>query len=107
MTILRRDESFNDLLKRARMDLYQFNTGVVRATDGDWRIAASSSTHEPEWGDCVHVQVYKEKDKFWNSMHLSPARARILALILVEAAARKERQNGLTGIDDSVLEKRR
>lgn len=105
MTALRRGETQGELIKRAGMDGYAFNSGVVRATDGGPRITVNGPM-DARWGDCIGLGFMREGGE-WTYSNLSPARARIVAMHLLRLAAMKERQNGIERIDDIVAEWRR
>lgn len=92
MSALRRGENREALIRRAGMDGYGFNTGVVRATDSGPRIAVNGPL-DNAWGDCVAVGFMPEGQNLWTYSHLSPARARILAMHLLRVAAMKERSH--------------
>ncbi len=55
-------ESFKDLLKRANIDIYAFNTSVLLSKDNHFRIASRMGFDG--YGDCVqtfqliHMQIY-------------------------------------------------
>lgn len=88
------------LLKRAGMDEFQLNTGVVRATAQDGRIGITSS-FDRDFGDCVCIQWRQENDPpaQWRVAHYSPAKARLIALLLIERAEAIEKREGAFDID--------
>lgn len=77
------------LLERAKMTVYQLNTGVVIATDRETsklRIMVSGS-YNTDYNDCIGVGFMSELDLGkWQVMSLSPTRARILAYELLDRA---------------------
>lgn len=88
------------LLKRAVMTIEDFHTGVVRSTCGVGRVGISSSARPQEWGDCCCLQMMFEGNPYWHYLHLSPARARVLAQHLLQQADRLEaRDPGMNIID--------
>lgn len=90
MGALKRGETQAELIERAGMDCYGFNTGVVRATDGGPRIAVNGHMNN-RWGDCIAIGFMFEGKPEWHYSHLSPARARVLASHLLRLAAMKEK----------------
>lgn len=99
------------LLERAKMNVYQWNTGVVRDTPStpphpnmpagpDLRILVGGSL-ERDWGDCVGVAFFRPSDKSWSYAHFSPARARLIAAMLVEKAEALEEREDCFNIDGS------
>lgn len=92
MSALRRGETQDELIERAGMDGYGFNTCVVRATDSGPRVHATGAAIDPCWGDCIAVGFMPENSNVWHYSHFSPARARIIAMHLLRLAAMKEKQ---------------
>lgn len=92
MTALRRGETQAELIERAGMDGYGFNTCVVRSIDHVGRVGVTGVAYDVKWGDCIGLSFCREGSHEWSVMHLSPARARILAMHLLRIAAMKERQ---------------
>lgn len=96
-----RAEDRVNLLKRADMNQYQFNTGVVVSTDStsnypnkpplDFRIAVNSAISN-DWGDCIAIGFYDPTVKGWRYGHFSPARARLIAQNLVDRAEYLEKE---------------
>lgn len=84
-----------ELLARAKMNQYQLNTGVVRATDektSKLRVMVSGS-YSDDWGDCIGLGFMSDMEPgLWHVAHLSPARARIVAYQLLERAKRMEKE---------------
>lgn len=92
-------ETYEDLLKRAAMNVYQDNTGIVYSTDGTMRIGVSSAW-SVDWGDCVGLSWMREGEPYWYVANFSPARARLIARKLLAYADRLEASNpGLECID--------
>jgi len=90
------------LIDRAGMTGPEFNTCVVRATDGiNPRVHVTGGAFDPKWGDCVAIGFMHEGENVWRYSHFSPARARIIAAHLLRVAGMKEQQNGVTKIDPS------
>lgn len=96
----RQEPDLADLLKRAGMDQYDFNTGVVRNTDtqnGDRRIHVISH-FDPAFADCVGIGWYGGENVMgqgiWHITHFSPARARLIAAHLLRHADQIEAANG-------------
>jgi hypothetical protein len=99
-------ETFDELLVRANMDMFAFNSGVVRGTDNTGRIQVTSAM-EHTWGDCIGVGYMIEGQRGWYFTHLSPARARVLAHFLLAAAMRREASDpGMKCIDRDWKEKK-
>lgn len=88
------------LLQRADMDVFSLNTGVVRATAADGRIAVGGS-FDSDFGDCLSIRWRQDGDSQgqWRVAHYSAARARIIALHLLTRAEDIERQYGALNID--------
>ncbi len=88
------------LMVQAGMDVYSLNTGVVRATVDDTRIAVASSI-DRDFTDCICIQWRGENDPkgTWRYGHFSPSRARILALHLIQRAEMIEQREGAFDID--------
>jgi hypothetical protein len=88
------------LASRARLSLSEVATRVVYTTDGQGRFAVRTSG-TPPWGDCVALEVMREGETPWWALNLSPARARLLAHHLIEAAAQREASSdpGMACID--------
>lgn len=90
------------ILERAAMNIYQFNTSVVRSTSGEFRVMVGASWDD-NWGDCVGLRVMFESDPGkWMNASFSPARARIIAKHLVDAAARLEADDPGMGCIDKL-----
>lgn len=105
--LMRGREGLKSLLKRAAMTIYSYNTGVVHPMDGNFRIAVSSA-FDHTYGDCVAVSIHHEKnnpERFWQYTHLSPARARILALHLLRHADYIENPLNNMGYGGKVIDK--
>lgn len=99
MTAIKRGEPFKKLLKRASMDIYAFNTGVVRGTDQKASLIVDSGV-DGHYGDCVGVGMRVGDSPFWTYTHVSPARARLLAMHLLRHADRLEKSDpGMECID--------
>jgi hypothetical protein len=76
-------ESFDDLLKRAAMNVYAFNTSVLLSKDKHFRIASRMGFNS--YGDCISIEIMHEKTPGqWHYAHFSPARAKIFALQILE-----------------------
>lgn len=91
MSALKRGETQDELVERAGMDGYGFNTGVVYATDDGPRIGVNGPM-DNKWGDCVAIGFMPESGNVWHYSHFSPARARIIAMHLLRIAAMKEKE---------------
>ena len=91
-------ETFSELLVRANM-ARKYHTSVVRATGGEARVAVTSG-RQP-WGDCISLEWMDEKKPgIWYFAHFSPARARVIAKFLIDAAERYEKSDpGMKCID--------
>lgn len=93
-----------ELLARAGMDEYQYNTGVVRNTNSaelDFRIGVSPGV-DAKWRDCITITVNNPKtltDHTWTGAHFSPARARLIASHLLRVAEAIEAIEGVKKID--------
>lgn len=88
----REEAKLKKILKRCKMDKFEYNTGVVRGTatnEGDRRIAVGSHFGNMNWGDCVSIRWFTNGGQ-WNVMHVSPARARLIAQHLLDQADRIE-----------------
>ena len=84
----------NALLARAKMSVFQWNTGVVRPTGPGFRIQVARS-FDPNYNDCVGISVRFDSDApgIWYYTSFSPARARILAeqlLLMAEHIEKNE-----------------
>jgi hypothetical protein len=92
-------ETRAELLKRANMDSFAANTGIVRSTDNNFRLGVKSGMHP--YGDCVSIQVMFEKNPgLWYYSHFSPARARVIANSLIAQAEYLERNDpGMRCVD--------
>lgn len=83
--------SLKALLAKANMNELQFNTGVVMSADGTFRVATVSG--HPPWGDHVALGTFEEGQALggvWHVAHFSPARARVIAQLLIQQANRVE-----------------
>lgn len=99
MAALRRGESREALIERAGMTGLDFNTCVVKATDDGPRIHVTGAALDQKWGDCIAIGFMPEDGNLWRYSHVSPARARIIAMHLLRVAAMKEQQSGVGQID--------
>jgi hypothetical protein len=81
------------LLARAKMNIFQWNTRVVRSTDDSFRVQVGGA-YENHWGDCVSIGVRHPKDPpgEWRVAHFSPARARLIAEHLTMMADHLEKE---------------
>lgn len=110
LSFLLKSRYISKLLKRAGMNIYQYNTRVVFPTpdDEDIRILVSESNmrFDKLWGDCLSIGIMLEPGKpTIIPITLSPARARLLAHHLMEAASSIEkRQRRCTNIDKDISE---
>jgi hypothetical protein len=95
------------LLNRARMVTQQLNTGVVRATDplGDHRVLVSRfGAIEEAYQDCVGI-AFRDGTMApgeWRFGHYSPARARLIAHLILERVEELERVNGVEPVDEVI-----
>ena len=80
------------LLDRAAMNVFSLNTGVVLSTGGEARVRVSSHV-DRDWTDCLTLSWHPENGPkgVWQFAHFSPARARLIALQLIERAEAIER----------------
>jgi hypothetical protein len=93
------------LLARANLDAFALHSKVVHSTDKIGRVMVRSSGFEP-WRDCVHLNLMREGEDSWFGLHLSPARARVVAHLLVQAAEHREANDpGMRCIDQRPSEK--
>jgi hypothetical protein len=81
------------LLARAKMNIFQWNTRVVRPTDDSFSVMIGGA-YDNHWGDCVSIGVRNPKDPpgEWRVSHFSPARARLIAEHLNQMAAYLEKE---------------
>jgi hypothetical protein len=98
------NDRFFTLLKRAAMNIFQFNTRVVRATDRrrDHRVLVTTPFQEG-YDDCVGIGFRTAGDGpgIWHVGAYSPARARLIAYQILSHAAYLERTDpGLDTIDE-------
>lgn len=77
------------LLERAQMTRSDLSTQVVYATDRVGRALVRSSGLSP-YGDCVHLSLMREGESHWFGLHFSPARARVVAHLLIQGAEQRE-----------------
>jgi hypothetical protein len=55
---------------------------------------------DPKWTDCLTLQFLPEGQRGWFYMHFSPARARLIAKLLIDRADRLEHSDpGMKCID--------
>lgn len=69
------------LLTRAKMNIFQWNTGIIRPTAPDgFRIQVGQSFNDG-WEDCVGISIRYDNDPpgTWRYAAFSPARARLIA----------------------------
>jgi hypothetical protein len=92
-------EKLSDLLKRAAINIYDFNTSVNLSIDDTFRIAVK--TGHGEFGDCVEIQIMHEKNPGpWYCANFSPARAKIIALQILARVEHLEKNDpGMKCID--------
>lgn len=76
------------LLDTAGMDIFKYNTGVVRSEDESFRIGVTSG--QAEQGDRVAIEFMIEGQTTWRRGHFTPARARVLARLLTKKADQME-----------------
>jgi hypothetical protein len=86
------------LLERAAIHVFTLNLGVIRSTDNAGRIRIDYPT-DPRWKNCVSVETMREGDKCWQVSHFSPARARLIAYLLLQYAKYLEEDNGKPVLD--------
>ena len=91
------------LLKRAAMTIFQWNTLVVRSSDGtgDKRAVMVGSPFDKDWGDCIALSIPLGNAVWQEVVILSPARARILAQHLIDCAERREKLEDCKFIDNT------
>jgi hypothetical protein len=96
----------NKLLKRAGMNIYQYNTRAVRATPNDEHrrvIVGPCMRFDHLWDDCITLGLMlKPGESEITPVTLSPARARIIAIHLNELADYFEKQGGAMNIDEDI-----
>ncbi len=105
--LMRGRETLKGLLKRAAMSIFSYNTGVVHPMDGNFRIGVGTAL-DHTYGDCVAVSVHQERnnpDRLWQFTHLSPARARVLALHLLRFADYIENRKNNMGYGGGCIDK--
>lgn len=88
------------LLRRGKMKLEDYYSGVVRSTgDNEERVSVQGAV-DIRWGDCLSIGMWMN-NSMWKVIHFSPARARIIAQMLIVHADALEERNGEGSIDSS------
>jgi hypothetical protein len=91
-------KKLKELLARAGMSIFDYNTSIVLGTDHKGRVGTSVA-FDHQWGDCVAITYNIEGGREWFVTHVSPAKARLLAMKLIERADYLEKRDGLNKID--------
>ena len=78
----------NELLDRAKMNVFEWNTSVVRPTTPEGFTLWVTQSFDPAWSDCIGIGVRWPTDPRgeWRTANFSPARARLIAEHLLRMA---------------------